>query len=537
MKQLLIATGIVFFLGCSSEQPLESSKKVFYYNESAGITSLDPAFTNNQENIWWVNQLFDGLVEMDNDMNVVPLIAKDWQIDSAGTTYTFNLRNDVYFHQNQCFINGTRKVLASDFVFSFNRLLEDDLLSPGTWIFKQCAEDPFLALNDSTLQIKLKQPFPPFLSILTMQYCNVVPKEAIEYYKKDFFSNPVGCGPFRLNFWLENNVLALLKNQDYYLTDNDGLQLPHLDAVKVSFVRDKSAMFLDFLKGNYDMISGLHPSYKDELLSPLGDLKESYQSMAYLQKMPYLKTDYLGILVDVDNPLSVDAPTSIKKIRQAMNLAINREDMVLFIKNNAAIAAIDGFVPPAIINKKTDALKYAYDLNRAKEILTESGYPEGKGLPEIRLATTEGYVELCEFVQNELRKIGMNVVIDVLPTANHRSTVANSKSLFFRKSWIADYGDAENFLSLFYSENFAPDGSNYTHFKNVEFDELYELSIMTTDPTERMELYSKMDSIISEEAPVIPLFYDQVIRFISKDITGLNNNALNLLDLKYVVKN
>jgi len=530
---------LCLILSCSSKESIEKSKDVFYYNEAAGVSSLDPAFANNLENIWWVNQIFDGLVEMDDDMKVIPLIARSWEIDSTATIYTFHLRNDVFFHDDECFQNGKgRKLIAEDFVYSFARIHERKVATPGAWIFSQVAiEEPFIAENDTTLVIKLKEPFAPFLSILSMQYCTAVAKEAEEYYKKDFGRNPVGTGPFKFNFWLDNNVLALLKNEGFFQKDLEGSNLPYLDAIKVNFVRDKGVMFLDFLKGEYDMISSLHPSYKDELLTKQGELNSIYANDYYLQKEPYLKTDYLGFYIDGNSELTRNSPLMDKRVRQAFNLAINRNELVLFIKNNTSKSAELGFVPPSIVRKSKSLFKYDYNPVKARELLEQAGFPMGKGIPEIPLATTQDYVDLCEFAQNELSKIGVKVRIEVMPTANQRSAVANGQSLFFRKSWIADYADAENFLGLYYSKNFAPNGSNYSHFKSDQFDLFYEQAMKTASLEERESLYTKMDSILSEESPVIPIFYDEVIRFVSKDISGLNSNAMNLLDLKRVKKN
>lgn len=536
-KHLLSIYFLLLLFCCRTSTSLEDEKSVFYYNESAGITSLDPAFTNNQENIWWVNQIYDGLVEMDENMNVVPLIAKSWDIDSNSTKYTFTIRSDVYFHDNKCFENGKgRRVVAQDLVYSFQRISMDELVSPGKWIFSFAREtDPFIALNDSVLEIHLSKPFAPFLSILCMQYCTVVPIEAVDHYKSEFARNPVGTGPFKLNFWIDNNVLALVRNEHFFQQDGNE-QLPYLDAIKVNFVRDKSAMYLDFLKGEYDMISSLHPSYKDELMTRHGDLKTVHSEKYYLQKQPYLKTDYLGILVDDLNELSMNSPLQDKRVRQAMNLAINRKEMVLFIKNNTSTSAEEGFVPPSIIDRDHLGFKYEFSIDKARQLLSEAGYENGEGIPEIPLATTGDYVDLCEFVQGQLKKIGISIQVNVMPTANQRSDVSGGRSLFFRKSWIADYADAENFLALFYSKNFAPNGSNYTHFKSKVFDQYYEDALASSSTVKRNLLYTKMDSIITNEAPLIPLFYDEVIRFVSKDISGLNSNAMNLLDLKRVKK-
>ena len=165
-----------------------------------------------------VDHLFNGLVQLDDDLNVQPCIAASWSISEDGTIYSFKLRDDVYFHDNDAFENGKgRQVIASDFVYSFNRILDEKLGSPGSWIFKDKVVDnqPFTAIDDQTFELKLKTPFRPMLGILSMQYCMVVPREAIEKYGKGFRNNPVGTGPFKFKRWLENQALFLEPNTNY----------------------------------------------------------------------------------------------------------------------------------------------------------------------------------------------------------------------------------------------------------------------------------------------------------------------------------
>ncbi len=155
---------------------------------------------------------------------------------------------------------------------------------------------------------------------------------------------------------------------------------------------------------------------------------------------------------------------------------------------------------------------------------------------EILLSTTSSYLDLCEYIQNNLQEIGLNVRIEVSPPSTHRQLVATSRLSFFRGSWIADYPDAENYLSLFYSKNFCPDGPNYTHFSNEEFDSLYEASLSEIDLDIRNTIYNRMDKILIDNAVVVPLYYDRVLRFSQKNISGFTGNPMNLLDLKRVRK-
>jgi peptide/nickel transport system substrate-binding protein len=154
----------------------------------------------------------------------------------------------------------------------------------------------------------------------------------------------------------------------------------------------------------------------------------------------------------------------------------------------------------------------------------------------IQLSTNASYVDIGEFLQREWQKIGLDVQVDISPPSTLRQAISTGKVAFFRASWIADYPDAENYLSLFYSKNFSPNGPNYTHFKNAEFDRLYEQAFKETDDEKRFVLYQKMDKIIIDQAPIIPLFYDKVARFTRKEVTGLGINPLNLLSLKKVKK-
>ena len=145
-------------------------------------------------------------------------------------------------------------------------------------------------------------------------------------------------------------------------------------------------------------------------------------------------------------------------------------------------------------------------------------------------------MDLCEYIQNSLQEIGLNVRVEVNPPSTHRQMVATSKLSFFRGSWIADYPDAENYLSLFYSKNFCPNGPNYTHFNNSTYDKLYEQALSETNDSLRVKLYQQMDKLIIDNAVVVPLYYDKVLRFSQKNISGFESNAMNLLDLKRVRK-
>jgi oligopeptide transport system substrate-binding protein len=548
MKKIFyILSSLVCLISCqtgSNNNGDAEGKKVFRYNESAGISSLDPAFARNFENVSAVNQLFNGLVQMDDHLNVIPAIAKTWDISKDGKIYTFILRDDVFFHDHEVFEQGKgRKVTASDFVHSFFRIVDSRVASPGAWIFNEVDFSEksnyagFLAENDSTLKIYLKNPFPPFLSILTMQYCSVVPYEVAEHFGNDFRNNPVGTGPFMFKAWKEGNKLVMVKNPNYWEFDGDQ-RLPYLDALSISFLKERQAEFINFLGGDFDLLSGIDGIFKDELLTPKGELLPKFRDRFVMKNEPFLKTDYFGFLVDEFGPLAKDNPLRIKEIRQAINYGVNRKELINYLRNGIGTAAVAGIVPEGVPSFNPEVVKgYSYNPEKARELLAQAGFPDGKGLPEIVLSTTSIYQDMAEFIQNQLAAIGIRIKIDILQTAIHTEQAARAGLIFFKKSWVADYPDAENFLTLFYSKNFSPLGPNYTHFKNAEFDRLYEIAKTETNDEKRFELYQQMEQIVLDEAPVLLLFYDRAIKFHAKNIEGLELNPMNLLTLKRVRKN
>ncbi|WP_410220457.1 ABC transporter substrate-binding protein [Pedobacter sp.] len=530
---------VVLFISCSRKAD-NDNKKVFNINLDQNLTSLDPAFARNQNAIWMINQVFNGLVQIDKDLNTVPCIAKSWLVDEDGLTYTFNLRNDVYFHDDPLFKDGKgRKVVASDFVYSFYRLIDPKVASSGGWIFSDKVKDQnsFTAVNDTTFQIKLTKPFPAFLNLLTAQYCSVVPKEVVEHYGKDFRNHPVGTGPFRFKYWKEDEILVLLKNENYWEKDPENNRLPFLDAVKVTFISDKQNAFMNFIKKELDFFYSVDGSYRDDILTKSGKMTHKYKGKFQLFKGPYLCTEYVGILVDPNNALVKGSPLALKKVRQAVNYAIDKPKLIKYLRNSIGIPATSGFIPEGMPGFDSAKVKgYVYDLSKAEQLLAEAGFPHGKGMPVVTLTTSTTYKDLIEFIQGELTNIGMKVKVDVMPAAGLRDLMSKNEVAFFRGSWISDYPDGENYLSVFYSKNKVPFGPNYTGYFNKEFDRLFEQSYYEKDNRKRYDLYHKMENMIVEDAPVVPLLYDQCVVMVQNNISDYQINPLALMILKNVKK-
>jgi len=525
---------LLILIACSNAA--EFKREVFRYNEQSGIATLDPAFAKNESINWVVHQIYNTLVEPDEHLNIVGSLAKSWEISVDRLIYIFHLSGAVYFQDNDAFPKGRgRKLVAKDVEYSFKRLINRNTASSGAWIFNGRIDslNGFKAINDSTFQIRLRKPFSPILGLLSMSYCSVVPKEVVERYGKDFRNHPCGTGPFQFASWEEGQALILVKNPHYFEKDEGGNALPYLDAIKISFFDNKATEFLLFQQGQLDFLNDIDVSFKDEVLSKKGELKKNWEGKIRLSKHPFLNTEFLGILVDSASDLVKHSPLRFKKVRQAINYGIDRRKMMMYLRNSIGTPAESGFIPMGFPCFDSSVVKgYHYDPEKAKQLLSEAGFPEGVGMPETKLLTIDVYADLAGFIAKELEEIGIPVQVEIVQKGLLLEETAKSQVLFYRGSWIADYPDAENYLSVFYSKNPAP--PNYTRYTNPAFDLLYEKSLLQINDSVRYNLYQQMDQMVIDDAPVVPLWYDEVIRLVHENVLGFTSDALNRLELRRV---
>lgn len=526
---------LIVFLGCQSGTG--EWHAVFRYNEPTGIASLDPAFAKNQSIIWAVHQLYNTLVETDTGLRIQPSLARSWEIAADRKSYRFLLRRDVYFHPNPAFPDGKGRLLrASDVVYSFQRLMAAETASPGAWLFNGKVDDqmPFEAPNDSTFIIRLKQPFSPILGILSAPYCAVIPKEVVQYYGKDFRRHPCGTGPFLFDSWEEGQALILKRNPVYFEKDAQGNSLPYLEAIKVGFNDSRATEFLQFQQGKLDFINDIDPSFKDEVLTKTGKLRKEWEGQIQLHKHAYLNTEYLGILVDSSKPEISESPLRWKELRQAINYGFDRRKLMMYLRNSIGTPAENGFIPAGLPSYDTAVKGYHYDPVKARELIRNSGYDKIKHQGKVRLLTIPIYADLANFISKQLDDLGLEIKVEVIPKSLLLEQTARSQAPFFRASWIADYPEAENYLSVFYGKNPAP--PNYTRYSNPSYDSLYDIAMRTTIDSVRFDLYKRMDRMIIEDAVIVPLWYDQVIHLVRPELTDFNPNALNILELRHVRK-
>ncbi len=357
-----------------------------------------------------------------------------------------------------------------------------------------------------------------------MKYFSVVPEEVVS--NTDFSRNPIGTGPFVFKYWKDNIKMVLLKNGMYFEKKN-GESLPFLDAINITFLQNEESLFVNFIQGNIDFVSGVSPIFKEAFLDIKGQLIQKYQNNFKIYKTPYLNTEYLAF--NLPKCYSIDSPLKNKKMRDAINYGFDRQKIVKYLKNNIGFPANAGIVPPYLSNYEVEG--FYYNPDTIYDLLIDINNQK-----ELTLHTTSTYLDICEYLQSSFSDFGIKLNIEVDPPSIFKKKSSDGEYCFFRASWIADYPDPENYFELFFSERKSPDGPNKTHFSNLEFDNLYKKLPFTQSNYERDLMFKSMENIIIDESVIVPLYYDMAIRFVSNKIEGLSINPMNLLSLKEVKK-
>lgn len=544
-------------ISCGKNTKIDSNR-TFNYNEPDGLSTLDPATTSYKAAIWVGSQIFNGLVELDSSLNFVPCLARSWEVDTAGVVWTFHLRTDISFHENKCFgEQKTRRMNARDVKFSFERICDARVKSTGLWIFRNRlvgAEEfnkatslnqptdgisGITVINDSTVQFRLEKPFAPLLSLLTMPYCWIIPKEAIDFYKTDFYKHPVGTGAFMFSEWKPDMALSLVRNPLYFKRDASGKQLPYLDGVSISFVRNTKAEFLEFEKGKLDFVGTIDASFTEKVLTSEGKLTPEFSTFKLLQASAH-SVEYYGILLDTTLEATKNMPISrVKLLRQALNYAIDREKIIQFVLKGKGIPATFGVLPTSMPGFSPETKGYEYNPDKARELLAKAGFPNGKGLPTfmLQLGANERTASVAEAVQQQWKAIGVNLELRQVDFPQHLDMVRSSKLALWRTSWIGDYPDPENFLALFYSQNHSPKGPNTTHIKRNDLDSLYSQALSPRlTQAGRYALYNQMERIVIDDAPWIFLYYNIHQRLARPSVIGLRPEGIDRLILETVDK-
>ena len=500
-----IVSFLLFFLLFSSckggdERPPEaidvSKERGYRYPLRYEVDTLDPAYTQNNSSQRVISQIFDGLVRFDKDLNILPALAESWIISEDGKRYTFFIRKGVRFH------NG-REVKAEDFVYSIKRVLK--IKAPvakgdffGKGLFRM---EGLRAIDDYTLEIRLKEPYAPTLKHLALVDARVVPREYVE--EEDFGKHPIGTGPFRFVRW-EGNEVVLDANPDYF---GGKSSLERLIFRGYPGPDDKG-IFKDFLKGRLE--NSIIPWEED-----VNKLKEKGFSVI---KRPITKVHIYSFNTRL-------WPLSDKRVRQAIAYAIDRERVVKEAVRGRFVRA-EGITPPGILGYNPSVRGYTYDPERAKELLTQAGFPEGKGLPILEFWTASQSVaartELM-IVKENLSNIGIRIKIRYAPWPDFEKRFVSRKAPIYRHAFHLEFPDPEAIYGVLIDSKGV---YNYTFYKNPIVDSLLEKGRREMDVLKRVKVYREVEKIVLEDAPLIPILFYTFEQALQPRVRGFEASAL-----------
>ena len=512
-------------------------------NSTSKITSLFPASISDVYSQHVSSQIFEGLLKYNQKtLEVEPCIAESYTINEINTIYTFKLRENIFFHNNKCFEDGKgRKVTATDFKNVFEFLCSKDELNKSGYLIsehikgsQEFAEgktndlEGVRVINDNTFELELNEPFSGITNILALTQTSVFPQEALDLYKSDISNNPVGSGPYQLE--TNGEQIILIKNNSYWKKDEYGNQLPYISKIKINFEGNKTKELANFNDGKIDFVWGVPVEEIPNVMGTLDEAREGKNREFILQSINSLQTQYYGF--NLNNEIFNN-----KKLRQAFNYAINKDSIVNNILQGEGTASINGIIPK-MKNYQNEKIKgYEYNPEKAKRLLKEAGYPDGKGLPIIELPISKKG-QINELMAQNLKKYFKNILNIDLKLVDTDSREINTlredgKIDFWRFGWIADYPDPSNFIAQFHSK-YIIEGQeksyNYARYSNPEFDSYLDKAMYETNEEKRMDFYLKAEQILIDDAVIIPLYYASEIRLISPQLKNFPINEIEFRD-------
>lgn len=554
-RRIPVGIGMFFLcalIGCAPQTDRDASSHASVLRQDTlRIRGFDPVKAGDVPSALAIARIYEPLLQyayLERPYRVEPLLAESMpEVSVDGLTYTFRLRKGIYFQDDPCFAASGgkgREVTADDFVYSVKRLADRKNQSPGYWILadRVVGLDAFRdasgsdaptdyehdvegirALDDHILQWKLTRPYPQLLWVLTMPYVVAVPREAVEYYGSDFAKHPVGSGPYILADWRPNYRLEYVRNPtwretgrvDRYpssgaeqyraegLLADAGQPLPFIDRIVDYVVMDPATRWLMFMKDQLDA-SDVSRDNWDAVLDDRRHLNPELAARGIgISSGPSLRLGYFAF--NMEDPL---LGTNLA-LRQAMTCAFDTEAWVTLY--NGRITRPTGPIPEGLDGYDPEYNPYPFDLERAKALMIEAGYPEGRDPAtgrrlqvtlELGRADDAELRQSAELFVHFMSRIGIQINLSYNNGPAFFDKLERRQAPMFFLSWLGDYPDAENFLQLFYGPNSSP-GPNRCNYRNEAFDRLYEQVREMADSPERTALYRQMARLVVDDCPWI----------------------------------
>ncbi|GIK98641.1 MAG: peptide ABC transporter substrate-binding protein [Alphaproteobacteria bacterium] len=492
---LLVAAPVAF----AQDTPKQGGSMIVTYKDD--VSTLDPAIGYDWQNWSMIKSLFDGLMDYKpGTTELMPDLAESYEISADGTVFTFKLRQGVKFH------NG-RELTASDVKYSIERVVNPATQSPGQGFFASIKGFDEMAggsatelsgvttPDDHTVVFELTRPDATFLHVMALNFSFAVPKEAVDEHGADFATHPVGTGAFKLREWTLGQRVVFERNPDYY---REGV--PYLDEITFEIGQEPTVALLRLQRGEVDILGdGIPPAQFAEVMAdPANE--------GLIVEGGQLHTGY--VTMNVTQP-----PFDDVRVRQAVNMAINK-DRVVRIINNRAVPANQP-LPPAMPGYDTAYEGYPFDVAKAKELLAEAGHPDGFAT-ELYAMNTDPNPRIAQAIQQDLAQIGITAELKSLAQATVIEAGGNGTAPMIWSggmAWIADFPDPSNFYGPILGCGGAVEGGwNWAKYCNEALDaRAAEADAMVGDDkaAARLEAWRSIFIDIMKDAPWAPVFNEQ----------------------------
>ncbi|TAE00412.1 MAG: ABC transporter substrate-binding protein [Bacteroidetes bacterium] len=575
MKKIILLFCIGVMFGCQNKKDSNKEEKVankvgqgnrvyggiFKLNESEYIKNLFPHNIIDAYSYRIASQIYEGLFKFDQDsLQVIKSLASDYSIDNSKTVYTIHLKRGVFFHDNECFADGKgRELKAEDIKYCFTKLCTQYAGNQGAHVFLNVIKganqyyektknggkpteelEGIKVIDEYTIQITLETPNSLFLAKLCRPETLIFPKEAFEKYGEDMRVNCVGTGAFKLaKEDIDDNVSIILKrNEKYHGVDQFGNTLPFLDAIKISFIKDKQIELLEFKQGNLDMMYRLPADQIFELLQETTEDIDGGQGKYLLQREPEMQTQILSFM-------NMGEVFKNVNLRKAFSYAIDREKILNYVLNKEGFkAGINGITPPSFPNYDINKISgYSFKPDSARYFLNKAGFPNGKNFPKVVLdLNPEGSrnTNVANEIKKQLKEIlNVDIELNQAPHAQITEKCLTGSFNVIRLSWIADFPNPEAFLMMFNGKDVpskmdSVSYPNISRYKNPKFDELFNKAIQAGSQEESMAYFMKAEQLVMSEAPIIVLWYDEGYRLLQMKVKNFLSNPMQYRDFSQV---
>ncbi len=552
---LLLASSLVLF-SCKDNGNGKFSDKnggTFVMAENTPLASIYPVSITNQAEALVVGQIHESLLRLDpKTLEIVPGLAEKWEISKDGKTITFHLVKGAHFQDDKCYKDGkgpeittkdvkfTLEHLATktDENYQFSTILKDRLVGVNDFFDKKSNSISGLKIiDDYTISLELVNPSLSFMKLLANPSAAIINEVAFKAYGKEL---KTGAGPFMYDVSSTSEKYVLVKNPNYFRKDSIGCVLPYLDTVIVRIMPSIEDGLSSFENGKIDLINTLPSLRVKDVVEK--NIKEfvSHPPKSLLHREPEMISQFY-----VFN--TKQKPFDNVAVRQAINYAIDREKLVDNVLQGQAIgASMHGITPNTFSGYDIKKIKgYSLDIEKAKKLLSDAGYPNGKGFPEVRILVNSGNSRnssVAVELQKQLKEhLNINVNFESLPNIQKYELQMHGKSDIYRDAWVADFSSPESFLSLFVGDAVPADSSaasfpNTSRYQNETYDLYFKKGRDSNIKDSSFANFMRAEQVLMDDAVIIPLWYEGSYRLLTNNVKGLNLNAMRYYDLTKTYK-